>query len=125
DHRQREGGHGGRRLHAPHLGEEGHLRGAHPDRALLPAGAPASLLHGVRARPHHRRHLMSLKAFHIFFVIVSTLCALGFGAWAIGDYLRTGNTGVLALGVLGFAAAGALVWYGLWFLRKLKNVSYL
>ena len=68
---------------------------------------------------------MSLKAFHVFFVIVSTLCALGFGAWAIGDYLRTGNIGVLALGVLGFAAAGALVWYGLWFLRKLKNVSYL
>jgi len=68
---------------------------------------------------------VSLKAFHVFFVIVSTLCALGFGAWAIGDYLRTGNIGVLALGVLGFAAAAALVWYGLWFLRKLKNVSYL
>ena len=68
---------------------------------------------------------MSLKAFHVFFVIVSTLCALGFGAWAIGDYLRTGSLGVLWLGVLSFAAAGALVWYGLWFLRKLKNVSYL
>jgi len=68
---------------------------------------------------------VSLKAFHVFFVIVSTLCALGFGAWAIGDYLRTGNIGVLALGVLGFAAAAALVWYGLWFLRKLKNMSYL
>jgi hypothetical protein len=68
---------------------------------------------------------MSLKAFHVFFVIVSTLCALGFGAWAVGDYLRTGRPGVLALAVLGFAAAAALVWYGLWFLRKLKNVSYL
>lgn len=68
---------------------------------------------------------MSLKAFHVFFVIVSTLCALGFGAWAIGDYLRTGNTGVLILGVLGFVGAAALVWYGLWFLRKLKNVSFL
>ena len=68
---------------------------------------------------------MSLKAFHVFFVIVSTLCALGFGAWAVGDYLRTGRSGALALGVLGFAAAAALVWYGLWFLRKLKNVSYL
>jgi hypothetical protein len=32
---------------------------------------------------------------------------------------------VLALGILGFAAAVALVWYGLWFLRKLKNVSFL
>jgi len=32
---------------------------------------------------------------------------------------------VLILGLLGFAAAAALVWYGLWFLRKLKNVSFL
>ena len=68
---------------------------------------------------------MSLKAFHVFFVVVSVLCALGFGAWAISDYLRTGSGGTLALGVLGFVAAVALVWYGLWFLRKLKNVSYL
>ena len=68
---------------------------------------------------------MSLKAFHVFFVAVSTLCALGFGAWAIADYLRTGSGTVLAMGILGFLAAVALVWYGLWFLRKLKNVSFL
>jgi len=68
---------------------------------------------------------MSLKAFHVFFVALSVLCALGFGAWSIADYLRTGSSGVLTLGVLGFAAAAALVWYGFWFLRKLKNVSYL
>ena len=68
---------------------------------------------------------MSLKAFHVFFVVVSTLCALGFGAWAIGDYLRTGSGTVLTLGILGFVAAAALVWYGFWFLRKLKDVSFL
>ena len=68
---------------------------------------------------------MSLKAFHVFFVIVSTLCALGFGAWAVAEYARTGHGSTLALGIIGFAAAVALVWYGLWFLRKLKNVSYL
>jgi hypothetical protein len=68
---------------------------------------------------------MSLKAFHVFFVIVSVLCALGFGAWAVGDYMRTGNGTVLVLGILGFIAAIALVWYGVWFLRKLKNVSFL
>ncbi len=66
---------------------------------------------------------MSLKSFHVFFVVVSVLCALGFGAWAVADYARTGKPGVLAMGVLGFAAAVALVWYGLWFLRKLKGVS--
>lgn len=68
---------------------------------------------------------MSLKAFHVFFVIVSVLCALGFGAWAVGDFLRTGRSGALVLAVLGFVAAAVLVWYGFWFLRKLKNVSYL
>jgi hypothetical protein len=68
---------------------------------------------------------MSLKAFHVFFVVVSTLCALGFGGWALADYARTGKGSVLALGVLGFLAAGALIWYGFWFLRKLKNVSFL
>ena len=68
---------------------------------------------------------MSLKAFHVFFVSLSVLCALGFGAWSIADYLRTGRGSVLTLGILGFVAAAALVWYGLWFLRKLKNVSYL
>jgi hypothetical protein len=64
---------------------------------------------------------MSLKAFHVFFVAISTLCALGFGGWAVADYQRS----ALLLGVLGFAAAAALVWYGFWFLRKLKNVSFL
>jgi hypothetical protein len=68
---------------------------------------------------------VSLKAFHVFFVALSVLCALLFGAWSVVDYQRTGRGGILALGVLGFAAAAALVWYGLWFLRKLKNVSYL
>ena len=68
---------------------------------------------------------MSLKAFHVFFVIVSTLCALGFGAWAVADWRRTGQGSELVLAVLGFAAAVALVWYGFWFLRKLKNVSFL
>lgn len=68
---------------------------------------------------------MSLKAFHVFFVIVSVLCALGFGAWSLADYSRTGSGSVLALGVAGFVAAAALIFYGFWFLRKLKNVSYL
>jgi len=33
---------------------------------------------------------VSLKAFHIFFVVLSVLCAMGFGAWALFDYQRTG-----------------------------------
>ena len=68
---------------------------------------------------------MSLKAFHIFFIIVSTLLALGFGVWAVDDFGRSGSWVILALGVGSFIASGGLVWYGLWFLRKLKHVGFL
>ena len=68
---------------------------------------------------------MSLKAFHVFFVVICVLFTLGFGAWAVADYSRAGSNGSLVLAIGSFIAAAALVWYGLWFLRKLKNVSYL
>ncbi len=68
---------------------------------------------------------MSLKAFHIFFIILSTLLAVAFGVWAVDDFGRSGNRVHLALGVGSFIASGVLVWYGVWFLRKLKHVSYL
>ncbi len=68
---------------------------------------------------------MSLKAFHIFFIIVSTLLALALGVWAVDDFGRSANWVHLALGVGSFIMSVMLVWYGVWFLRKLKHVSYL
>ncbi len=68
---------------------------------------------------------MSLKAFHIFFIILSTLLAVAFGVWAVDDFGRSGSMVHLALGVGSFIASLALVGYGIWFLRKLKHVSYL
>ena len=68
---------------------------------------------------------MSLKAFHIFFVVVSTALCIGFGAWAVRDFARSGDGLYLALGVGSFLGSGALAYYGVWFLRKLKGVSYL
>jgi hypothetical protein len=66
---------------------------------------------------------VSLKSFHIVFIVVSTLCALMVGAWGILDHARSGKDGTLLLGIGGFAAAAVLVVYGLWFLRKLRGVS--
>jgi hypothetical protein len=66
---------------------------------------------------------VSLKAFHVFFVVASTLLALFCGVWGVMTYAKTGGGGSLALGIGGFVAAAALVLYGIWFLRKLKNVS--
>ncbi len=68
---------------------------------------------------------MSLKAFHVFFVCISVLFTLGFGAWAVADWHRTGSSGSLIMAISAAVAGVALIWYGLWFLRKLKGVSYL
>jgi hypothetical protein len=68
---------------------------------------------------------MSLKAFHLVFVTVSVVLSLGFGAWAMADYRRSGDAESLWWGVGSFAGAIALLVYGRWFLRKLKGVGYL
>ncbi len=68
---------------------------------------------------------MSLKAFHIFFIVLSTLLAVAFGVWAVDDFGRSGSWVSLTLGVGSFIGSGVLVWYGVWFLRKLRHVGYL
>ena len=68
---------------------------------------------------------MSLKAFHIFFIILSILLAVAFGLWAVDDFGRSASRVHLALGLGSFVASGALAVYGVWFLRKLKHESYL
>lgn len=68
---------------------------------------------------------MSLKAFHIFFIIVSTVLALGVGVWAVLDFGESGSWATLAMGVGSFLGSILLVRYGAWFLRKLKGVGYL
>ncbi len=68
---------------------------------------------------------MSLKAFHIFFIVVSIALCIGFGVWAMQDFARSGSWVQLALGVGSFVGSILLACYGVWFLRKLKHVSYL
>ncbi len=68
---------------------------------------------------------MSLKAFHIFFIVVSVALCVGLGVWGTQDFARSGNGVHLALGVGAFIGSILLACYGVWFLRKLKGVSYL
>ena len=68
---------------------------------------------------------MSLKAFHIIFVIASTLLAFGFGAWELQNYFAFGEKQSLVLGVASLVAGIALLWYGKIVLKKLKHISYL
>jgi hypothetical protein len=61
---------------------------------------------------------MSLKAFHLIFVTSLTTLSLGFTGWAFA-------TGHIIFGVLGLLAAALVVYYGIYFLKKLKKISYL
>ena len=65
---------------------------------------------------------MSLKGFHIVFIVVSTLLALGVGAWCIWVNLVEGEPVFLAGAIASFLCAVALAIYGVWFYRKMKRL---
>ena len=77
------------------------------------------------ANTTQRSDPMSLKAFHILFGSVCVVFCVGFGVWAVFEYRDRGEVSSLVWGVLSLLAAVGLVWYGLWFLKKLKGVSNL
>jgi hypothetical protein len=61
---------------------------------------------------------MPLKAFHLVFVTMLTTLSFGFAAWAfLSDHPLLGACGILA--------AILVVFYGFYFLKKLKKISYL
>jgi hypothetical protein len=66
---------------------------------------------------------MDLKSFHIFFIVAATLLCLGFGMWSVNAWLDQRGGDWLAMGVGSFAVAIALLGYGAWFLKKLRNMS--
>jgi len=69
---------------------------------------------------------MSLKAFHVIFITASSLMLFGFGTWMLRTY--RGPEGIasdLGWAVAALTAAVGLLVYEGFFLKKLKNVSYL
>ena len=61
---------------------------------------------------------MSLKAVHLVFVSLLTALAFGCAVWAF-------SAEKWAFGVGGIAAGVLVILYGIYFLKKLKKVSYL
>jgi len=70
---------------------------------------------------------MSLKAFHLVFVTCMTLLTFGCGVWLLSQYKASpeDHKNFLTLGCLSLAAGVAVIFYGKYFLKKLKNESYL
>jgi hypothetical protein len=65
---------------------------------------------------------MSLKGFHIVFIIFSTLLAVGVGLWCVWVDLVEGAAIYLAGAIASFVSAVVLVIYGVWFYRKMKRL---
>ena len=66
---------------------------------------------------------MSLRAFHVLFIALSTVLTAFFAAWAFGQY-RAGLGAIYAIVACASLAAGiGLVVYGAAFLKKTKRLS--
>jgi uncharacterized membrane protein len=61
---------------------------------------------------------MSLKAFHLIFVTLLTTLSFGCAAWAFA-------AGKPVFGAIGIVAGILVIIYGIYFLKKLKKISYL
>jgi len=69
---------------------------------------------------------MSLKAFHVVFIVASIVLAFGFGTWSVLNYRGpNGTVWDLVIALASFAIGVGLVIYERYFLKKLKDVSYL
>jgi len=66
---------------------------------------------------------MSLKAFHIVFIIVSTLLAVGTGVWCLWVNLVVGAPIYVVGAIASFVVAFVLMVYGFWFYRKMKRLG--
>ena len=67
--------------------------------------------------------MMSLKAFHVCFIVLSILLTVGLGFWGLRDYGHSKNLANLSLGMGAWAVGAALTAYLFWFLFKMRKMS--
>jgi hypothetical protein len=65
---------------------------------------------------------MSIKGFHIVFIIFSTLLAIGIGLWCVWVDLTVGEPVYLGGAIASFVSAIGLIVYGILFYRKMKRL---
>lgn len=64
---------------------------------------------------------MSLKAFHVFFILCSMFLAGSLGIWQLNFFGQTRDLLALLWAVAGLIAAAGLGVYLMWFLKKMKT----
>ncbi len=66
---------------------------------------------------------MSLRLFHIIFIVVSILLSLFVAGWGVWFFSTTGAVSGLVLSAVFALMGAALVWYGNRFFEKLKELA--
>lgn len=66
---------------------------------------------------------MSLRIFHVIFIVVSVILSLFVAVWSVREYQATHSVAALVLGGVFVIAGGAMVEYGRRWFRKLKELS--
>jgi len=61
---------------------------------------------------------MSLKGFHVIFIIFAVLCSAGFWAWTALNPLTAKELNVVQLGQMSACLGVVLFVYGVWFVVK-------
>jgi hypothetical protein len=65
---------------------------------------------------------VSLKVFHIVFIIVSVALCAFVAIWSVRDFLATRDNNSLVLGVVFLCSGAVLIAYGVRTFRKLKEL---
>jgi len=66
---------------------------------------------------------MSLKNFHMIFILCSIILSAGFGYWAVVQFQHQSSPAYLLTGIGAFVSAAGLVIYEILFLRKFKALK--
>ncbi len=64
---------------------------------------------------------MSLRTFHLVFILCAIVCADMFGAWAIWHYPVTDDLASLVLGIVALVGGLALTVYAIAFVRRMER----
>ena len=66
---------------------------------------------------------MSLKSFHIIFLIISSLFSIFFGFWSYTEWSLTQDTMYLIFSVCSIVFCLGLFYYSKWFIKEISNLN--